>query len=64
MQQRSSAAPKSLHQRLVEEACALRGQAEVAPRDERDRLIERARQLDSEASMEGWLSSEELKPPT
>ncbi|WP_420133231.1 hypothetical protein [Rhodopseudomonas sp.] len=64
MQQRSSCNPKSLHQRLVEEASALRGLAEVAPQDERDRLIERARQLDSEANMEGWLSSAELKPPT
>lgn len=64
MHPRPSSHSKSLSQRLTEEALSLRDQAEKAPRDERERLLERARQLESAANMEGWLSSAELKPPT
>ncbi|KPF95502.1 hypothetical protein IP86_19120 [Rhodopseudomonas sp. AAP120] len=64
MHQHQSRTHKSLYQRLTEEACSLRDQAEAAPQDERDRLIDRARQLETAANMEGWLSSAELKPPT
>lgn len=64
MHQHHSRTHKSLYQRLTEEVCSLRDQAEAAPQDERDRLIDRARQLETAANMEGWLSSAELKPPT
>jgi len=55
---------KSLYQRLTEEAGVLRDQANHVPNDERERLIKRARELDTAANMEGWLSSAELKPPS
>ncbi|MCG6203475.1 hypothetical protein LPW26_02385 [Rhodopseudomonas sp. HC1] len=64
MQPRPPRHPKSLYQRLIEEALSLRDQAENAPSDARDRLLSRAQQLESAANMEGWLSSAELKPPT
>ena len=64
MQPRPPRHPKSLYQRLTEEALNLRDQAKNAPSEVRDRLIARARQLESAANMEGWLSSAELKPPT
>ncbi len=55
---------QSLYQRLIDEAIGLRDQAQSAPSDVRDRLLSRARQLESAANIEGWLSSAELKPPT
>ncbi|MBI5131237.1 MAG: hypothetical protein HZA66_17490 [Rhodopseudomonas palustris] len=64
MRPRPPRSSKSLYQRLTDEAGVLRDQADRAPDDERKRLIARARELDTAASMEGWLSSPELKPPS
>jgi hypothetical protein len=64
MRPRPPRSSKSLYQRLTEEAGMLRDQADHATDDERERLIRRARELDTAANMEGWLSSPELKPPS
>ncbi|ABE39639.1 hypothetical protein RPD_2409 [Rhodopseudomonas palustris BisB5] len=64
MRPRPPCSPKPLNQRLTEEAGVFRDRAEAAPDAERERLIKLARQLDTAANIEGWLSSPELKPPS
>lgn len=36
----------------------------LPPCRKRDTLLEKARELDSSANLEGWLNSSELQPPT
>ncbi|ABD07744.1 hypothetical protein RPB_3042 [Rhodopseudomonas palustris HaA2] len=56
--------PKPLHQRPPERAGEWRERTEErAPTAERERLIKQARELDTAANIQGWLSSPELEPP-
>ncbi|MCP3472415.1 hypothetical protein NLM33_19060 [Bradyrhizobium sp. CCGUVB1N3] len=55
----------TLEQRLLEEAERLRKQAQGNPSGfERERLLRRARQAETAAHVNEWLSSMALKPPT
>ncbi len=55
----------SLGDRLTEEAQRLRNQAKgVQPGIKRDRLIRRARQLETAANVNEWIASPGLAPPT
>ena len=55
---------QSLEARLSEEAKRLREQAKLLPHGaERDELIRKARQAETAARMNGWLTSPELQPP-
>jgi hypothetical protein len=54
-----------LDQRLTEEAERLRKEARGTPPGfERERLIRRARQVETTAQMQEWLSSPGLRSPT
>jgi hypothetical protein len=56
--------PQTLEEGLGEEASRLRGEAkELPPGVERDVLIRRARQADTGAHMNRWLTSRGLQPP-
>ena len=53
-----------LNQRLIEEAQSLRKEARgTHPGAERERLIRRARQAETAAHMQEWLTSPGLQPP-
>jgi hypothetical protein len=53
-----------LDQRLAEEALRLRKEARGTPAGvERERLIRRARQAETAAKVQQWLSSHGLQPP-
>jgi hypothetical protein len=54
-----------LDQRLEEQAKLLRKEAQGTPPGvERDKLIRRARQAETAAHIQQWLSSPGLQPPT
>jgi hypothetical protein len=56
--------PKSLEERLAEEARRLRKEAQGTPPGiERDTLIRKARQAETGAHMSEWLRSPGLQPP-
>lgn len=55
----------TLHQRLADEAAALRAQARaLAPGRAREMLLRRARQDEMAMQIEAWLNSPGLKAPT
>lgn len=55
---------QSLKQRLVEQVKRLREEAKLkGPGVERETLLRRARQAETAAHIEEWLSSPGLKPP-
>jgi predicted trehalose synthase len=54
-----------LDQRLIEEAQSLRKEAQgTHPGIERERLIRRAREAETAAHMQEWLTSASLRSPT
>jgi predicted trehalose synthase len=54
-----------LNQRLIEEAQSLRKEAQgTHPGIERERLIRRAREAETAAHMQEWLTSANLRSPT
>lgn len=56
--------PKSLEERLAEEARRLRKEAQGTPPGiERDTLIRKARQAETGSHMSEWLRSPGLQPP-
>jgi hypothetical protein len=64
MQRRRLKQTTSLDQRLGEQAKRLRLEAEGTPPGiEREQLIRRARQAETAAHMQEWLSSPGLRPP-
>ncbi|QOZ34059.1 hypothetical protein [Bradyrhizobium sp. CCBAU 53421] len=55
---------RSLVERLLAEAKSLRENARALPIGiEKERLLQKARQADTAAHMDGWLSSPGLMPP-
>ncbi len=57
--------PKSLYQRLNDEAQRLRKEARgTQPGVERERLIRKARQAEAASHIDQWLSSPGLRAPT
>lgn len=64
MQRRRIQHDTPLDQRLAEQAERLRDEARGTPPGiERERLIRRARQAETAAHMQEWLSSPGLRPP-
>jgi hypothetical protein len=64
MEERRFKQTSSLDQRLEDYARKLRKEAQGTPPGiERDRLIRRARQAESAARMEAWVTSPGLQPP-
>jgi hypothetical protein len=64
MQRRRFAQTTTLDERLAQRAEQLRQQAKALPHGpERDELIRKARQADTAAHMDEWLSSAGLQPP-
>jgi hypothetical protein len=64
MRRRRLAQTTSLDQRLEEQAKRLRLEAKGTPPGiEREKLIRRARQAETAAHMQQWLSSPGLRPP-
>ncbi|MFO1109926.1 MAG: hypothetical protein U1E61_12125 [Bradyrhizobium sp.] len=56
---------KPLRDRLIEEAASCRAQAGLLlPGPVREALLTKARQADTAAHIDEWLSSPELQPPT
>jgi hypothetical protein len=56
--------PQSLKQRLVEQVKRLREEAKLmAPGFDREALLRKARQTETAAHIDEWLSSPGLKPP-
>jgi hypothetical protein len=56
---------QSLKQRLLDRVNSLREEAKlVAPGLERETLLRKARQSETAANIDEWISSPELKPPT
>ena len=53
----------TLEERLAKEARQLREQAKTQPPVERERLLRKARQIDTASHMSEWLSSRGLRPP-
>jgi hypothetical protein len=63
-QRRRFTQSKSLQERLIEEAASCRAQARLLlPGVVRDALLRKARQAETAAHMNEWLSSPELPPP-
>ena len=59
-----AAQPKSLKDRLLQKAERDRERAETLPPGaEREALVEKARQSEAAAHIDGWLSSPGLQPP-
>ena len=55
---------RALGERLIREARLAREEAaELPPGEERDRLLKKARQADTAAHIDEWLSSPGLQPP-
>jgi hypothetical protein len=55
---------QTIEERLAEEASRLREEARGTPPGiERDKLIRRARQAETAARVNGWLTSPGLQPP-
>ncbi|HWI69871.1 MAG TPA: hypothetical protein VNS88_16100 [Nitrospiraceae bacterium] len=64
MQRRSFKNTLTFPDRLVKEAERFREEAETKPSgQERDNLLRKARQAETAAHMDEWLSSPGLKPP-
>jgi len=56
---------KTLHERLADEAERLRDEAgTLAPGQQREMLLRKARQDETAMQIETWLHSSGLKPPT
>jgi hypothetical protein len=65
MQRRRTKQTTPLEDRLAEKAQRLREQARAAPPGpEREELIRKARQTETAAHMNDWLTSSGLQPPT
>jgi predicted trehalose synthase len=65
MERRRLIQTSPLDQRLEEQAKRLRKEAQGTPPGvERDKLIRRARQAETAAHIQQWLSSPGLQPPT
>jgi hypothetical protein len=64
MTARLSKHQKTFQERLAEEAQRLKDEAERIPHGTaRELLLRRARQAETASHMDGWLSSQELRPP-
>ena len=57
--------PKTLHERLADDAIRLRAEARaLAPGGRRETLLRRARQDETAMQIEAWLHSPGLRAPT
>ncbi len=60
-----TAAQSAIQTELQRQAKDARNEASSLPAcRKRDTLLEKARELDTSANIEGWLNSSELQPPT